>query len=364
MKQKISVLPLLLFMTALTTVAAAALGSALTLPVSILMSVMALVHFISSRREAPVQQSSGLEGYGEYELLGEGSMGRVYRARHLALSRLVALKKIKTENIGDIEIHRFQREAKVLSQLENTHTIQIFDYGTTAEGEFFFAMELLHGLDLQLWVDRFGPLNLARTKRIMMHATAALAEAHRLGIVHRDLKPANLMLCHYGGEVDFLKILDFGLVKLAPVGTSLNGITRESVVLGTPAYLAPESLFGSHSVNAAVDVYALGAIAHFLLSGTLLFNETRPMVMAQAHLQETPPSLADKGVEIPPALEKLILQCLAKDAQERPTCEELLAGWEAIPVVEEWQKQEAETWWRNNLPEAFPKSSESSPLSA
>lgn len=295
---------------------------------------------------------------GAYEILGqlgEGSMGVVYRARHRALGRISALKKIRSEEISNLDLGRFKREAQVLSNLESPHTIEIFDFGQTKEGELFYAMEYLQGKDLQEAIDNLGAFSFARTLYILAQAARSMIEAHAQGVVHRDLKPANLMLCIYGGSYDYVKVLDFGLAKGEALSQAAIALTGEATILGTPAYIAPESFAGSKYVTAAADVYALAAIAHFLLTTRLLFEETRPMAMVRAHMQQDPPSLAERGVQVPPEFEELLRVSLLKEPKERPTMSEFLNRVEHIAQSAPWSTDEALRWWSEKLPQITPQ---------
>ncbi|HVR21341.1 MAG TPA: serine/threonine-protein kinase, partial [Polyangiaceae bacterium] len=198
--------------------------------------------------EKPPTSIAPPSSYELRERLASGTMGEVWRARHTTLGRDVAFKRIKPGDIDDEDTRRFEREARVLSKLQSPHTVEVFDFGVMPSGELFYAMELLDGIDLQTAVGEHGPMPPERVIHLLLQACASLSEAHGQDLVHRDLKPANFMICRYGGEFDFLKVLDFGLVKKPAGRESMAGVTNPATVLGTPAYLAPESLSGSKFV--------------------------------------------------------------------------------------------------------------------
>ncbi|HWP08187.1 MAG TPA: serine/threonine-protein kinase [Polyangiaceae bacterium] len=304
---------------------------------------------------APASPGDPVASYELRKLLATGGMGEVWLARHRTLGRDVALKRIKSGDIDDEDVKRFEREARVLSTLTSPHTVEVFDFGATADGGLFYAMELLDGIDLQTAIKEHGPIPPERVVYLLAQACASLKEAHDQGLVHRDIKPANFMICRYGGEFDFLKVLDFGLVK-KPVGPSGDaGITRPAAVLGTAAYLAPESVKGSKFVDGRADLYALGAIGFWLLTGRLVFEHDRAMAMINAHITEPPPPSSEHSkFAIPPDLDELLLACLAKDPKDRPAdAGTLRRRLEQIPFAERWDQDRAALWWRSLPPRHF-----------
>jgi eukaryotic-like serine/threonine-protein kinase len=344
---------------------AAVLGAALALP-SLVLPLAGLALFValaavfaarlSADGEAqPALPNPGGDGPDNYELrkpLASGTMGEVWLARHRQLGRDVALKRIKPGHIDEEDTRRFVREARVLSALRSPHTVEVFDFGVQNNGELFYAMELLDGVDLQTAIREYGPIPPERVVHLLLQACASLQEAHDQGLVHRDIKPANFMICRYGGEFDFLKILDFGLVK-KPLGKGSHaGITRAATVLGTPAYVAPESLNGSKFVDRRADLYALGAIGFFLLTGRLVFDHDKPMAMVRAHLSETPPAPSTHSrFQVPAELDQLILACLAKTPDERPPdAAAVRARLEQVPLAEAWNQARAAAWWNEQIP--------------
>jgi serine/threonine-protein kinase len=298
--------------------------------------------------ETPPTSVAPPSNYELREKLAAGTMGEVWRARHTTLGRDVAFKRIKPGDIDDEDTRRFEREARVLSKLQSPHTVEVFDFGVMPNGELFYAMELLDGVDLQTVVREHGPMPPERVIHLLLQACASLSEAHGQDLVHRDLKPANFMICRYGGEFDFLKILDFGLVKKPPGRESTAGLTNPATVLGTPAYLAPESLGGSKFVDGRADLYALAAVAFWLLTGRLLFETDKPLVMVKMHLTDPPPrASAHSRFEIPGALDSLLIDCLQKKPDERPSSVDVVRRrLEEIPLAAPWNRDRAETWWK------------------
>jgi len=352
-----------LALNALVVVAAFA-WPARVVPFAVAAFAAAVVAWVASRRSAPakprpisiapVSPGDPVAAYELRKLLATGGMGEVWLARHRTLGRDVALKRIKPGEIDDEDVKRFEREARVLSTLTSPHTVEVFDFGAMTGGGLFYAMELLDGIDLQTAIREHGAIPPERVVHILSQACASLKEAHDQGLVHRDIKPANFMLCRYGGEFDFLKVLDFGLVK-KPMGQSGDaGITRPAAVLGTAAYLAPESVKGSKFVDGRADLYALGAIGFWLLTGRLLFEYDRAMAMINAHITEPPPpSSRHSKFRVPPELDELLLACLAKDPKDRPAdAGTLRRKLEQVPLAERWDQDRAALWW-SSFPRRF-----------
>lgn len=260
--------------------------------------------------------------FGQYVIerkLGAGGMGEVYLARHSLLRRPTAVKLLPPERAGHKTIERFEREVRATSRLSHPNTVSIYDYGRTREGLFYYAMEYLDGVDLQRLVHEQGPLPPERAAHVLSQIAGALGEAHALGLVHRDLKPGNVFLCERGGQPDTVKVLDFGLVKDTASATPATLQTDVNVLIGTPGYLSPESIHSPGSVDAASDIYALGAIGYFLLTGTEVFRGSSVIALCIAHLHETPePPSRRLGRPLPNQLEALILSCLEKQPENRP----------------------------------------------
>jgi len=278
--------------------------------------------------------------------LGEGGISRVYLARHSHLKRPVAVKVLKAALASDEMVTRFEREVQLCSRLTHPNTIDIYDYGRTREGTFYYAMEFLDGLSLEQLVEREGRLPASRAVHILRQVCGSLKEAHERGLVHRDVKPHNLMLCRHGGELDVVKVLDFGLVKeLANDHT--RDITQFARVLGTPLYMAPERIRNPADADARSDIYALGAVAFFLLAGRKLFEAQGEHDLVYQVLNAPAPTLAEAGVaDAPPALDALVARCLAKDREVRPrSIAEVAAVLAEVGLERPWREEDAREWW-------------------
>jgi serine/threonine protein kinase len=308
-----------------------------------------------------VSKARRLGSYQLEERLGAGGMGEVWRASHILLARPAAVKLIRPEvfqEAGPVKaseaIARFEREAQVTASLRSSHTVQLYDFGVTAEGAPYYVMELIAGIDLDTIVRSHGPQPAERVIHLLRQACESLAEAHAAGLVHRDIKPANFMLSIEGVRPDYLKVLDFGLVTLKPeLHTEEAGPTRPQLITGTPAFMAPESISADQPVDHRADLYALGCIAYWLLTGRLVFEDESHIVVLAAHAQK-PPIPVSQVVETPISdeLDRLILDCLAKKPGDRPqTALELRRKLEACPIEREWTEKRAENWWRIHHPE-------------
>jgi serine/threonine-protein kinase len=281
------------------------------------------------------------------ELVGEGGMGTVYRAEHALLRRPTAVKMLSPERAGRDSIARFEREVKLTARLTHPNTVAIYDYGRTRDGTFYYAMEFLDGLSLEELVKRFGPQSPGRVIHILKQAVGALAEAHSLGLIHRDIKPANVLFCERGGIPDTVKLVDFGLVKsLEPeVGPAL---THTNAITGTPLYLAPETITDPTGVDHRVDIYGLGGVAFFLLTGQPPFPGASVLEICGHHLHTppTPPSQLTKS-PVPPDLDALVLKCLSKKPGDRPnTADELEEALAACARTSPWNAAEARAFWQ------------------
>ncbi len=290
-----------------------------------------------------------LEQLGQYELLdkvGEGGMGEVYRARHAMLRRDTAVKLLRTNLADQTSIARFEREVQATSQLNNPNTIQIYDYGRTPEGTFYYAMEMLHGINLRELVRDFGPLPDGRTRFILEQVCWSLAEAHAAGLIHRDVKPANIMLTRRGGLSDSVKVLDFGLVRSLAADNHAT-LTMDGSVAGTPAYMSPEAAQARSTVDARSDIYALGCTSFFLLAGHPPFAGDNPIDTCWKQVREPPPELASCVPQpISVELTQLTMRCLAKEPDERPqSVLEMLDALESMSVLSHWTHKDAQLWW-------------------
>jgi hypothetical protein len=284
---------------------------------------------------------------GQYVLekkIGEGGMGEVYRARHGMMRRPSALKLLRADQAREGSVARFEREVQLTARLTHPNTITIFDYGRTDDGIFYYAMELLDGANLQRIVAVTGPQPVGRVVRILSMACGALTEAHGIGLIHRDIKPANIILCTQGGERDVVKLLDFGLVKELKVDEDVK-LTSATTLTGSPQYMAPEAIRAADTVDARSDIYALGAVAYFLLAGSELFSGKSIIEVCSQHLHQQPQPLGTRGVKVPAALEAIVLACLEKDPDRRPqTAAELRHRLEECDV-EHWDSGQAARWW-------------------
>lgn len=287
-----------------------------------------------------------LGGYVLEERIGEGGMAVVYRARHALLKRPCAIKLLRPARATDETIARFEREVQLASQLSHPNTIEIFDYGRTADGQFYYAMELLDGITAAELVARWGAVPVPRTLQILRQLCAGLAEAHARGLVHRDIKPENIMICRRGGEFDVVKILDFGLVKNVAQQHSRD-LTRTLRILGTPLYMAPERLRNPADVDARADIYAVGAVAFFLITGRRLFDASDDLAMTTQVLNDEPPRLsAVATAPVPGELDLLVQACLEKKREERPQrVTDLLEALDALALELRWSQQDAQAWW-------------------
>jgi serine/threonine-protein kinase len=257
---------------------------------------------------------------GQYTLeakIGEGGMGQIFRASHAMLRRPTAIKLLPGEH-SETQLRRFEREVRLTASLTHPNTISIFDFGRTPEGTFYYAMELLYGLNLENLIERYGVQPPGRVSNILLQACGALSEAHGVGLIHRDIKPANIYLCRLGGIDDFVKVLDFGLVRQQKDDVSLTQSNTHSLV-GTPLYMPPESIVAPDKINAQADLYSLGATAYHLLTGSPPFTGASVLEVCGHHLHTVPePPSKRLGQPLPEALERIVLSCLAKNPGERP----------------------------------------------
>ncbi len=313
--------------------------------------------------ENTVDAGKGLEmgSYHLEELLGRGGMGEVWRASHRLLARSSAIKLIRPDSLGaggaDV-LKRFEREAQATAALRSPHTVEVYDFGTTEGGTFYYVMELLEGFDSETLVNAFGPLPPARAIFLLQQVCKSLAEAHGRGMVHRDIKPANIYVSRYGLEHDFVKVLDFGLVKSnIPIGGHNSALTAAGIVAGTAEYISPEMARGDGQVDARADLYSLGCLAYWLLTGKLVFEGATPMDILIEHVKTRPTPPSQKTSQaIPARLEEIILACLQKDPENRPqTAREVERMLASVPLSEAWTEEHAETWWQEHPPESAPR---------
>lgn len=305
------------------------------------------------------QQARELGSYRLVERLGHGGMGEVWRAQHRILARPAAVKLVLPSALGVSDgaagervLKRFEREARATSELTSPHTVELYDFGVGEDGSFYYVMELLEGLDLRTLVVRHGPLEPARTVALIRQTCASLAEAHALGLVHRDIKPANIMVCRQGLELDFVKVLDFGLVHAERSrGGDDTELTDAQTIVGTPAYLAPELAVGE-PFDSRVDIYALGCVAYWLLTGRPVFESERVVDLVIQHARDTPvPPSEVSELDIPPALDDAVLRCLEKNPADRWESVDAFAGALRELDVPEWTSSNADAWWRTHEPD-------------
>jgi tRNA A-37 threonylcarbamoyl transferase component Bud32 len=343
-----------------------------------LIGVAVVIARVVTRLGKEVSKAREMGSYKLGELIKRGGMGEVYRATHTMLARPAAIKFIRPEMLGgengddaQIAIKRFYREAEAAANLRSPHTVELFDFGVTEDQTLYFVMELLEGMDLESMVQKHGPLPAARVIHILCQACESLEEAHARGLVHRDIKPANIHVGHVGIHDDFVKVLDFGLVKSVTAGSevSLDGIdfglvkyvsgsegspdTAVGRTPGTPEYMAPEMALGE-TVDARSDIYALGCVAYYLLTGKLVFDAESHLqtVARHVHHEALAPS-ARGGIEIPPELDRIILSCLAKNPDARPTTAAKLSRALRAIDVQPWSEAQAAEWWARNRADAL-----------
>ncbi len=297
----------------------------------------ALQHDLEDARKKQLGQ------YTLEEKLGAGGMGVVYRARHALLRRPTAIKLLTPNGDSDTQLDRFEREVQLTSELNHPNIVAVYDYGRSPEGEFYYAMEYLPGVDLESLVRRAGTLPPERAVPVLIQIADALDAAHHAGLIHRDIKPANIILSRFGNRADVVKVLDFGLVK--PVNRD-GELTAENVVCGTPTYLAPEALTSPEDVGPAADLYALGAVGYYLLVGRPVFDG-KTVAEICGHQIHTAPSAPSAGSEhdVPAALDDILLRCLAKSPADRfPSAASVRDALAAAPVVA-WQPGDTHAWW-------------------
>jgi serine/threonine protein kinase len=316
---------------------------------------------VQQRLGRKLQEAQQLGSYHLLEQLGEGGMGEVWRAEHRLLARDAAIKLVRPEVLGaktpedaQVVLRRFEREAQATAALSSPHTIDVFDFGVTDEGTFYYVMELLVGRDLETLVREFGPVPPNRVVYLLRQVCHSLADAHARGLVHRDVKPANIYVCRMGLEYDFAKVLDFGLVKIKDRGAGDSLTTIDQTTTGTPAYMAPEAIVGDGEVDRRADVYAIGCVAYFLLTGELVFQADTSMRMLMHHVQTQPvPPSQRTELPVPRELDDLVMACLQKDPRLRPqdAGELFRMACQCRGMRDEWTADQAEQWWKAHLPE-------------
>ncbi len=335
-------------------VAYAALDSARVAPLvlaglfALTFVALALALRLVLRLQRDVTAARELGQYTLVELLGEGGTGQVWRARHALLARPAAVKVLRPDALGRHALERFELEMQVTARLDHPNTVEIYDSGRTEDGQFYYAMECLDGLSLQRFARAHGAQSPARVVHLLRQVCASLAEAHAAGLVHRDVKPGNIMLCRRAGELDVIKVLDFGLVKdlAAPAAeaTAMNGLA------GTPGYMSPERLKPGAEVNARCDVWAVGAVAFRLLTGRDLWSGSLAEILAQIVTQEPPRVSAFAPGPLPAGLDELVADCLQRDPALRPADAVVLGARLAALDIASWTQDDARAWWAQHDP--------------
>lgn len=332
----------------------------LVLPTVVAIGLAIYGCHITYRLNRDLTRARRLGSYELTEKLGEGGMGEVWKARHRMLVRPAAIKLIRPDRLVGRDgerapdlVRRFEREAQATSALRSPHTIEIYDFGVSEEGIFYYVMELLDGMDLRSMIERYGPVPAGRAIHILRAACHSLADAHAAGLIHRDIKPANIFVSRRGLDLDFVKVLDFGLVKESGRGRSSVQMTQEGSTTGTPAFMAPEAALESQRIDHRADIYALGCVGYWLLTGRLVFEGPNAMSILLKAAQETPlpPSLRTE-MEVPPSLDDVILACLAKRPEDRPqSAQDLSRRLQEIETsIRPWTPEMAERWWQRHLP--------------
>jgi tRNA A-37 threonylcarbamoyl transferase component Bud32 len=327
-------------------------------PDLLLVVAAGVISHVVTQLGRQVTKAREMGSYKLGDLLGSGGMGEVYKATHTMLARPAAVKLIRPETLGasdsesaELAMRRFAREAEAAANLRSPHTVEVYDFGVTDDQTMYFVMEMLDGLDLETLVKQHGALPAGRTIYIMRQVCESLAEAHARGLVHRDIKPANIHLGIVGLRHDFVKVLDFGLVKEVKRMDSQDSlITAKGVAIGTPSYMAPELALGE-AVDGRADVYALGCVGYFLLTGRLVFEADNPMRVMVKHVEEKPvPPSTRIDRPIPPSLDDVILGCLVKEPAGRTQSAVALseALEKAMADVEPWTEARAAEWWATN----------------
>jgi serine/threonine-protein kinase len=307
--------------------------------VTAICAVVTLLAGVGSRTSYGLRQTARAAiQLGSYQLgrkIAEGGMGAVYIAHHVMLRRPTAIKLVLPERVGNDTLERFAREVQLTSKLTHPNTVAVFDYGRSPDGVFYYAMEYLDGINLQDLVLRYGVQPQQRVLAILAQVASALHEAHGKGLVHRDVKPGNIMLCERGALPDIAKVLDFGLVK-----ELAQDMEQTRQIVGTAGYIAPETITDSSVVTPAADIYSLGAVAYFLLSGKRVFEGQNPLDVCVKHVTQPSPRLEKVAAPIADLVER----CLAKSPETRPTALELVCALRAIDV-EDWSEAQAQAWW-------------------
>jgi serine/threonine-protein kinase len=329
----------------------------------ILMATAAAIAVFGSHKIRELQEKAHeAQRIGQYRLkqiLGFGGMGAVYLAEHVLLRRPCAIKLIRPDQAGDPRtLIRFEREVQATATLTHWNTIEIFDYGHAEDGTFYYVMEYLPGMNLEELVEQYGPMPPERAVHLLRQVCQALREAHGIGLIHRDIKPSNIFACERGKVYDVAKLLDFGLVKAFGTESDSVKLTREGAFSGSPAFMSPEQAVGREQLDARSDIYNVGAVAYFLITGKLPFDRQSTLQMLHAHAYEPLVPIHEFKEAVPPDLQPVILRCLEKDPdhryQDATTLDRALA---ACASASQWTVERAEEWWRRHGDGTVPPSS-------
>ncbi len=337
--------------------------AAIALAIALALAALFAVHLVRSRRAAALAQAAAraarreVRELGSYRLvrkLGEGGMGEVWLAEHRLLARPAAVKLVHGHQLGDLprkelraRLADFEREAQVTASLSSAFTVRLYDFGFSRDGLLFYVMELLDGIDLDQMVRQFGPLNPGRVVYLLSQVCSSLAEAHDKGLVHRDIKPSNVFCCVRGDEHDVAKVMDFGLVHVR-AGDPTTG-ERSDTVAGTPAYMSPEHCMGQVDLDGRADLYALGCVGYWLLTGRTVFDRSEPKDMMRQHVTARPrPPSEGAPLPVPVELDRVILRCLNKKPERRfADARELRDALDQIPIPDpqRWDRERRRSWW-------------------
>ncbi|HXY36670.1 MAG TPA: serine/threonine-protein kinase, partial [Planctomycetaceae bacterium] len=306
------------------------------------------------------QEAARAHRFGHYrlkQLIGRGGMGEVYLAEHTLLKRPCALKRIRPGHDTDpTTLARFEREVRATAELSHPHTVEIYDYGRAGDGTFYYVMELLWGLTLEELVHKHGPLPPARAVYLLRQVCDALEEAHAAGLMHRDIKPGNIYAARRGGEYDFVKLLDFGLVK-GVARSDQPALSRAETVVGSPLYMAPEQSLNVQTSDVRADIYSLGAVGYFLLVGHPPFVAENPLEVMISHARDAVPPPSRFASDLPADVEAILLKCLAKEPAERYASSAALGrALAGCSVAGQWTRDDAACWWQAHADSLVPGS--------
>ncbi len=322
-------------------------------PLFLLLAISVVITRSLYHSQKHLFEAQSLGNYQILRELGTGGMGKVYEASHAFLCRPTAIKIMEdTKEAGrESAMARFEKEVKLSATLTHPNSVTIFDYGCSDDNTLFYAMELLEGLDLQRLIERFGPMSAARTLFILNQICGALNEAHEKGIVHRDIKPSNIFLACQGGIYDFVKVLDYGLAKEMNDNED-HGLTQTGELIGTPRYIAPESVTDKANIDRRTDIYLLGAVAYWMTTGKAPFEADTSVEVIVEHLTHLPKKPSEVSeIEIPEALENIILKCLEKRQEDRfQNITEVLVALQKVPLQNSWSSEAAREWWNLHFP--------------